>query len=146
MSQKYQPKWLEYHWKQVQLIMLITCLPLSFLLFLIDIYPISMLLLYIGIGILIYGPPGGTSKERLERDRFRLSVYIDIIGDALAVSEFPVETFHDLITHFISIKRFTDEDLSLILSHFAGRADEVGQEVRRLVREEDWLQSDGKER
>jgi hypothetical protein len=102
-----------------------------------DVYLIPMLLMYLGFGILIYGPPGEKAKERLAHDRFRLGVYIDIIGDTLAVSESPAETFHDLIRYFISIKRFTDEDLSLIMSHFAGRVDEIGEEVRRLVREDE---------
>ena len=81
------------------------------------------------------GPSGGTAKARLDRDRLRLSLYIEIIGDILAASESPVETFHELIAYFVSIKRFTDTDLSLILSHFAGRADEVGKEVRKLIRD-----------
>jgi hypothetical protein len=146
MSDYYEPGWVEIHWRQLQIVIAVVVVALIILFFQIVTIISDMEIYYIlllGYAIIaIYSiyrarPYGGTAKERLERNRFRLSLYIKIIGDILAVSDSPVETFHDLITHFISIKRFTDEDLSLIMSHFAGRADEIGDEVRRLVREDE---------
>lgn len=147
MSDVYEPMWVEAHWKQLRIVLAVIAVTIIFLVFLSiaiisqeSLVTIPILVLGYAIIIAIYSilkssPPGATAKERLDRDRLRLSLYIEIIGDILAASESPVETFHELIAYFVSIKRFTDTDLSLILSHFAGRADEVGKEVRKLIRD-----------
>ncbi|MFW9833213.1 MAG: hypothetical protein ACFFEK_04405 [Candidatus Thorarchaeota archaeon] len=138
MSEKYEPSWIEIHWKHIQLTIIVSGLSIIVLIFWFileepfALASFSILIVYI---VLFSTPPRGIAKERLDQDRLRLSLYIEIIGDILAASESPVETFNDLIKYFVSINRFSEDDLSLIISHFADRADSVGVEVRRLLKE-----------
>jgi len=140
MTDVYTPNWVEKYWKLIQLVVILSAIFLVASVFwFLSIGPVGLFSYAVMIIYIVFSssPPGGTAKQRFDRDKHRLSLYIQIIEDVISVSENPLETFQDLISHFVSIKRFSESDLSLIISHFAGRADEIGQEVRRLVREEE---------
>lgn len=89
---------------------------------------ISMLLIFSIIGP-VKGDPYDKTKD--------LGSYISLTESMLYRSDTPVEEFQYLIYRFVTLDKLSQGQTDTILRHFAGRADNVGVEARRLLRDEE---------